>query len=531
MIFRNKNDRNLRFKKLRRMMGVVSLGLCLLLPPVRVHADEVEERIAAQQALPIESNQIADWPKGPVVTAKCAILMELETGTILYAKNIHSKEYPASTTKILTTLIAAERCELNETVTFSHDAVYGIPRGSNHIAMNEGDTLTMEQCLQAILIRSANEVSYAVAEHIGGTWEGFAQIMNDRAKELGCVDSNFVNPNGLPDENHVTSVYDLAMIGRAFFSNDWLCQTTLTPSLHIMKADGEFVDQNKMALLPGKAHAYEYIVGCKTGYTDVARSTLVSCAEKNGMKLICAVMKDENPAHYEDTIALFQYGFNNFQKVNIATSETKYSLDQADFFNSKTTIFGTSSPVLSLNKEDCVILPKTATFEETVSNVSYDIPADEVGKVAALIKYTYHDVPVGSVSVDIIKSAEKIVTTTESTETTDKIVDTAIDTTADQNTALAPILSPSPTPEPEKKEPASHFIFINIGKILLGIIGLVALFFLVMIIIHLYRCSKVGRKRKAGHYGSVLKPEISTRSIRKKNIREAKRRMRRRRRQ
>ena len=144
MIFRNKNDRNLRFKNLRRMMGVVSLGLCLLLPPVRVHADEVEERIAAQQALPIESNQIADWPKGPVVTAKCAILMELETGTILYAKNIHSKEYPASTTKILTTLIAAERCELNETVTFSHDAVYGIPRGSNHIAMNEGDTLTME---------------------------------------------------------------------------------------------------------------------------------------------------------------------------------------------------------------------------------------------------------------------------------------------------------------------------------------------------------------------------------------------------
>ena len=363
------------------------------------------------------------------------------------------------------------------------------------------------------MIRSANEVSYAVAEHIGGTWDGFAQIMNERAKELGCVDSNFVNPNGLPDENHVTSVYDLAMIGRAFFSNDWLCQTTLTPSLHIMKADGEFVGMNKMALLPGKAHAYEYIVGCKTGYTDVARSTLVSCAEKNGMKLICAVMKDENPAHYEDTIALFQYGFNNFQKVNIASSETKYSLDQADFFNGETKIFGTSSPVLSLNKEDCVILPKTATFEDTVSSVSYDIPADDVGKVAALIKYTYHDVEVGSVSVDILKSADKVVSSEENVEATDE----------------APVLTPSPTPEPEKKEPTSHFVIINIGKILLGIIGLVALFFLVMIIIHLYRCSKVGRKRKAGRYGSVLKPEISTRSIRKKNIREAKRRMRRRR--
>ena len=502
------------------MVGIFSLGFALLLPPVQVHADEIEDRIAANQALPVESNQIPDWPKGPTVSAKSAILMELETGTILYAKNIHSKEYPASTTKILTTLIAYEQCELNEIVSFSHDAVYGIPRGSNHIAMNEGDTLTMEQCLQAILIRSANEVSYAVAEHIGETWEGFAKIMNDRAKELGAVDSNFVNPNGLPDENHVTSAYDLAMIGRAFFSNDWLCQTTLTPSLHIMKADGEFVDMNKMALLPGKAHAYEYIVGCKTGYTDVARSTLVSCAEKNGMKLICVVMKDENPAHYEDTISLFQYGFNNFQKINIASSETKYSLDQADFLNSGAPIFEGSSPVLSLNKDDCVILPKTATFEDAVSEVSYDIPEKDKGNVAALIKYKFNDVEVGSVAVDIIKPAptaavENIVPSTEALEMSEEI----------------PVLSPSPSPEPssEPAAPSSHFVIINIGKVLLGILGVIALFFLVVIVIHLYRCSKVGRRRKAGRYGSVLKPEISTRLIRKKNIREAKRRMRRRR--
>ena len=182
-----------------------------------VAAPTTEERIAAQRALEIQSNQVENWPTGPVVTAESAILMEAETGTVLYAKNIHKHQYPASTTKILTTLIASEQCSLDEVVTFSHDAVFGIPRGSNHIAMNEGDTLTMEQCLNAILIRSANEVSYAVAEHIGETWEGFAQMMNDRAKELGCVDSNFVNPNGLPDESHYTSAYDLAMIGRAFF--------------------------------------------------------------------------------------------------------------------------------------------------------------------------------------------------------------------------------------------------------------------------------------------------------------------------
>ena len=171
-----------------------------------------EQNIAANQAIPIESNEVANWPTGPIVSAESAILMELETGAILYEKNIHAREYPASTTKILTSLIASEECSLDETVSFSHEAVFSIPVGSNHVAMNEGDTLTMEKCLQAILIRSANEVSYAVAEHIGGSWDSFAEMMNNRAAELGCVDSHFVNPNGLPNENHYTSAYDLYMI-------------------------------------------------------------------------------------------------------------------------------------------------------------------------------------------------------------------------------------------------------------------------------------------------------------------------------
>ena len=318
---------------IRVLTGISAAFLFFSQSLASLAAPSTEERIAAQRALTIQSNQVENWPTGPVVTAESAILMEAETGAILYAKNIHQQQYPASTTKILTTLIASEQCSLDEIVTFSHDAVYGIPRGSNHIAMNEGDTLTMEQCLNAILIRSANEVSYAVAEHIGETWEGFAQIMNERAKELGCVDSNFVNPNGLPDENHYTSAYDLAMIGRAFFANELLCKITTTPALRLMKESGEYVDHNQMALLPGKKYAYDYLVGCKTGYTDAARSTLVSCAEKNGMKLICVVLKDESPAHYEDTIALFDYGFSNFDKVNVSQSETKYNIDNTGLFS------------------------------------------------------------------------------------------------------------------------------------------------------------------------------------------------------
>ena len=122
--------------------------------------------LEVNRALPITSNQTENWPTGPVVGAEAAILIEAETGTILYEKNIHQKEYPASTTKILTTLMAAETCDLDDIVSFSHDAIFDTPRDSSHIAMDVGQELTVEQCLNAILIRSANEVCYALAEHI-----------------------------------------------------------------------------------------------------------------------------------------------------------------------------------------------------------------------------------------------------------------------------------------------------------------------------------------------------------------------------
>ena len=360
-----------------------------------------EQRIAAHQAVAIESNARTGWPAGPVVTAESAILIEATTGTILYEKNIHAHQYPASTTKILTALLAYENSSLDEIVTFSHDDVFGIPRNSNHIAMDVGDTLTMETCLNALLIRSANEVAYAIAAHVGGSWEGFAKMMNDRAKELGAVDSNFVNPNGLPNEEHVTSAYDLAMIGRAFFANDYLCKITLSPKLVVQKKNGELVEWNQMPIIPTGKYAYEYIVGCKTGYTDSAHNTLVSCAEKSGMRLICVVLNDENPQYNEDTIALFEYGFNNFNKVNVSQTETKYDIDNIGFFYDNTDIFGAAEPILSLNKEDCVVIPKTASFDDLTSSISYDTG---VPGRAALITYDYHGTQVGTVSIDLTKS-------------------------------------------------------------------------------------------------------------------------------
>ena len=385
---------------LTAMVCAGGMFLCRLLPVSA--ATEIEERLEAQRAMPVQSNEIENWPVGPVVGAESAILIEAETGTVLYAKNIHQKEYPASTTKIMTTLLATELCELDEIVNFSHDAVFDNPPGSSGIAMDVGQALTMEQCLNAILIRSANEVAFAVAEHITGTtdWTVFADIMNRRAAELGALNTHFNNPNGLPDENHYTTAYDLAMMGRAFFDNEMLCQISLTRRMEIPASDRlpqTKLELNSMQIIPGGTYAYEYIVGCKTGYTNAARSCLVSCAEKDGLRLICVVLRDEAPYQYTDTIALFEYGFSNFQKINISQTDTKYNIENTGLFYSGNDILGSSHSLLTLDREDYIVFPQTASFEDLESVVSYDT-GDQ--NQAASITYTYHDVALGSVGVN-----------------------------------------------------------------------------------------------------------------------------------
>ena len=390
-----------------RYLSAVLAGITLLTAPMTVRAGVKEDNIAIHQAVPVESNQLPGWPQGPTISARSAILIEAETGTILYAKNIHNQEYPASTTKILTALIASERCQMDEMVTFSHDAIYDTPYDSNHIALDVGESITMEQCLNAILIRSANEVSYGVAEHITGTcWEDFASIMNERAKELGAINTNFVNPNGLPDENHYTTAYDLAMIGKAFFANEILCNMTTTRMLKIPASDTQpdnITEVNQMGLVRGNSYAYEYLVGCKTGYTNASRSSLISCAQKDGMKLICVVLRDEAPYQYEDTLALYEYGFSNFQKLNVSQHDTKYQMDSQGLFYSEKDIFGSSKSILTLNSEDYIVIPNSADFADISSSISYETASKNQ---AALVTYTYGDWVVGTASIDFTGSLE-----------------------------------------------------------------------------------------------------------------------------
>ena len=471
------NNRNMCIRYIKRLTAAV-LGISLLFSQYTTtlaEPSEAERRLEEQRAMEIQSNQVTNWPTGPVVGAESAILMEIETGTILYAKNIHQKQYPASTTKLLTTLIATEQCALDEMVTFSYDAVFDTPRDSSHIAMDVGQAITMEQCLNAILIRSANEVSFAVAEHITGTsdWQVFADIMNERAEELGCLNSHFVNPNGLPDDDHYTTAYDLAMIGRAFFSNELLCQITLTRRLEIPASDTlphAKLELNQMLMIPGATYEYEYLIGCKTGYTNASRSCLVSAAERDGMTLICVVMHDEAPYQYEDTRALFEYGFGNFERVNVAQTETKYDIDNTGLFYGGNDIFGSSTPILSLNKDDYIILPRTVSFEDTESTISYNTANENQ---AAVITYTYHGVEIGSVRVNFTVSQPQT---------------HMFDTDPEENDS-----------GDNSEETDAPVIYVNIIRVLIGMAAAGAVLFiaaLIRIFLKNYQFAGLGGRRK-----------------------------------
>lgn len=364
------------------------------------YAAEAEER----KQLPVQSNQIVNWPDGPKVSAQSAVLLEAETGTILYAKNIHERAYPASTTKLMTCLIAAENAGTKETVRFSHDAVFGIERDSSNIGIDAGEAMPLEECLYGIMVASANEVANAVAEHVGGSMDAFAEMMNQKAAELGCENTHFVNAHGLYDDNHYTTAYDLALIGRAFFENELLSKVGNTASYHFKATPtqpDDFIARNKHKLISGEI-ACEGIRGGKTGYTDEARQTLVTCAERNGMKLICVVMKEESPDQFNDTVKLMDYGFANFAVTNIYENEEHYQVQDTHSFHTAYDIFGNSEGTFSLNKNSFVILPKTLHFTDLSSEITYEgVSGDEVAR----IDYSYLDNYLGSATIHLLPEA------------------------------------------------------------------------------------------------------------------------------
>lgn len=272
----------------------------------------------------IQSNQVSGWPQGDAVQAEAAIVMDADTGAVLYAKDIGEVLYPASITKIMTALLALENGNLDDVVKFSEYAVYSIEYGSSHLGLTEGEELTLEQCLYGILLASANEISNAVAEHIGGDVTHFVEMMNERAAELGCVHTHFVNPHGLHDEDHYVCAWDMALIMREALRNPKFCEIIGTveyfyPETNLVDEKRYFMNHHKMISEEGEL--YDGCIGGKNGFTDEAWNTLVTAAERDGQKLICVVLKvpgqDES---YEETRVLLDYGFDHFSNVQVSNA-------------------------------------------------------------------------------------------------------------------------------------------------------------------------------------------------------------------
>lgn len=250
------------------------------------------------------------------ITSQNAILIEVESGKILYEKNAYDTAYPASTTKVLTALLALEYCDPNDKVTASYNAVMSVPYDGTTAAIQVGETWTVEQLVEAMMVCSANEAANILAEHIGGSIESFASIMNSRAKELGAKSTNFVNPNGLHDSNHKTTAYDMAIISRyamnnypAFRNAVKLTNFSLPKTSIYDKEDRNFINTNRM-IIKSSSYYYEYATGIKTGYTSNALNCIIASAEKDGVELIAVIFGAMGTSNRTaDTIALFEYGF------------------------------------------------------------------------------------------------------------------------------------------------------------------------------------------------------------------------------
>lgn len=274
------------------------------------------------------------------VSIECpnAILIDADTGRVLYEKDASSLAFPASTTKIMTAILTLENTKLTDYITASYSAVMSVPVGGSNTAIQVGEALTVEELLQALLIASGNDAANILAEHIGGSTESFASMMNTRAKELGCLNTNFVNANGLHDENHYSTAYDLAIMYKFAWDNfpDFReIVSTVRLRLPITEKysddDRVFVNSNRLVIpsagSDNKSYYYEYTTGGKTGYTKEAKNCLVTSASKNGFNLIAVVLggtQDEKGYSYRfmDAKELFEYGFANLSKETIAKKDT-----------------------------------------------------------------------------------------------------------------------------------------------------------------------------------------------------------------
>lgn len=407
--------------KLKHRIWAISMALLYLFSSMTVFAAEESTTASSEAATEAVSDENTDTGKSTFsaiqtsddagcsiaandgtdlnLEAGAAILMEAETGQILYSKNAEEKMYPASITKVMTTLIALEKGNLSDTVTFSADTLNAIEQGSSRIGVEAGESCTLKDALHCVMLASGNDTAAGVAEHIAGSVDAFVDMMNEKAAELGCTNTHFTNPHGLPDENHYTTAKDMALIVQAAVKNPNFKDIAGILSYNMPatnKCEAREIWQHHKMMYPSGQYYYEGTLWGKTGYTSVALNTLVTAAQKDNMTLLTVVLKCPGASYtYTNSATLFDYGFEHYKTIKpLENFKLKESAATADI--SEESINEMERLNVLYNSDYTIVAPATVSPSDITVSVTTDTAAE--GTWGSLI-FTYQGNEIGRANI------------------------------------------------------------------------------------------------------------------------------------
>lgn len=375
---------NLKLKKILSL--VTSLGL-LMLMPLEAHANVDGTVVVDKQEIPTP----------PQIVGKAGVLIDMASGAVLYDKNMLQQLPPASTTKVLTGIIALEKGNLDDMVTASKEAEMTEP---SSIFLLEGEQVKLEDLVWALMLNSANDAAVAIAEHLGGSVEGFSKIMNSSARAFGAKNSNFVNPNGLPDENHLTTAYDLAMIARHAMQNERFREIVAAPKKTIerQRPDGikHLFNHNKLL------KRYEGATGIKTGYTIKAQQCLIASAKRGDQEFIAVVLGSQGSNIWTDASSLLDYGFENFASSVLMRDGEKLAPVNIKGGTRELKVVASRGFAISHLKGQAITPEK-----EIAVNSNLEAPI-QAGKVVGKVTFKMGNEPIGTIDLVAAESVEKV---------------------------------------------------------------------------------------------------------------------------
>ena len=374
--------------KLRYKFLLIFLVLVLLITITNCqsisYADNLTDNSISNYTVPSQNNLS--------LYSEAGILIDSKTGKVLYGKNENVKMFPASTTKILTAIITIENCNLSDKVTASREAIISIPPGYSNAEIQPNDTISVQDLLNVFLIHSANEAGYILAEHISGSIENFANLMNEKAKEIGCTNTHFTNPSGIHNENHYSTAYDMSLIAQYCMKNETFRKIVSTPYITFSPSEGKqlkFYNTNDLIINTSKYY-YKYAIGIKTGYTSQAKNCLISASSKDGLELIAVILgaahsEEVSSTRYVDTINLFNYGFDNYKSTEILARNSVIKNVEVENATKDT-------KDLSLLAKDTisVLVPKNINIDTLEPSIEINNLSAPISEGAVVGKITYN---------------------------------------------------------------------------------------------------------------------------------------------